>query len=95
MSNMEEITVTPKYKNGLVNGGFKHIHHDVHPEDSDDESDHEDEGGRALLGGSHERKHEREGMDGDKISIWGQVRRLVIEVRGICRWSDAFADTGH
>lgn len=92
MTSMHEIAITPRSNGAAANGGFKHVHH-ASPDDSDDESDRDEETGRALLGGMREGKDEEEAHGVETPTIWRQVRRLVIEVRHICRVPDGFFDT--
>lgn len=83
MTSMQEIAITPKYKDDRHQGEFGHVPHAPHSDESDDESDRDEETGRGLLTGTRTEKFEGEGRSAEKLTVWQQVRRLVIEVRHI------------
>ncbi|OJT13033.1 Solute carrier family 41 member 2 [Trametes pubescens] len=73
MTGLEDIPVTPARTNTYGTAQYTNG-----PHDSDDDSDDDDEGEQALLG-SRTRTRGRERSPEGKPSVFGQVKRIVIE----------------
>ena len=78
MTHLDDIDITP---NSKLETAFKPAPYlDDEPQDLEDEFDDSDEGEQALLG-----SRRREDTSETKSSLWGRVKRIVIEVgRSLC-----------
>ena len=80
MTGLEEIPVTPARR-----GSYGSAHYVTGSHDSDEDSDIEDGGDQALLG-SHSRTRGRErSQEGHPTHMFGQVKRIVIEVSSVSK----------
>ncbi|KAI0628786.1 hypothetical protein C8Q77DRAFT_339917 [Trametes polyzona] len=73
MTGLEEVPVTPARRNS-----YGSSHYEAGPHDSDDDSDSDDGGDQALLG-TRTRTRGRERSQENKLSVFTQVKRIVIE----------------